>query len=78
MSTQQTQSGATSTYIPKSNNSYYSSFGGWNGFMASYGLKTWNPDDVEEGKQILQAFKDNDRRDWEEAQAAAKASGTKN
>jgi hypothetical protein len=33
--------------------------------MHSYGLKPWNTDDVEEGKQIVEAMKEHDRRDWE-------------
>ncbi|KAF9456842.1 hypothetical protein BDZ94DRAFT_1274639 [Collybia nuda] len=79
MSTQKSDSSNTSNaYAEKSNNSYYKSYGGWPNFMASHGLKPWNPDDVEEGHQIIQAFKDHDRQDWEEAQAAAKTSGTKN
>jgi hypothetical protein len=28
-------------------------YGGWTQFMMSYGLKPWDEDDVEEGKQIL-------------------------
>lgn len=29
-------------------------------FMASFGLKPWNDDDVEEAKRILQAFVEDD------------------
>lgn len=83
MSGKDIQSG--STYQPKSNNSYYESFGcvnfftrtdtqymrsysGYNNFMHSYGLKPWDMDDVEEGKAILQMFKEQDRLEHEEAQ----------
>ncbi|KAF8876823.1 hypothetical protein BD779DRAFT_1559227 [Infundibulicybe gibba] len=60
------------TYQPKSNNYYYESFGGWTNFMHSYGLKPWNDDDVEEGKQIVEGFKRQDKFEWEEAQREAK------
>ncbi|KAK0214138.1 hypothetical protein IW262DRAFT_300413 [Armillaria fumosa] len=66
MSDKNTQSG--STYQSKSNNSYYESFGGYNNFMHSYGLKPWDMDDVEEGKAIIQMFKEQDRLEHEEAQ----------
>ncbi|KAK0470331.1 uncharacterized protein EV420DRAFT_1634759 [Desarmillaria tabescens] len=66
MSDENNQSG--STYQPKSNNSYYASFGGYNNFMHSYGLKPWDMDDVEEGKAILEMFKEQDRLEHEEAQ----------
>jgi hypothetical protein len=56
-------------YVPPSDNSIYSSFGGWPNFMRSYGLKTWDLDDVEEGKRIVEAFKANDKEEWEEKQA---------
>ena len=68
--------GHSTQYVPKSNADIYRPFGGWPGFMHSYGLKTWNTDDVEEGKQIVEAFKEQDKRNWEEEQAA-KASGGK-
>jgi hypothetical protein len=56
-------------YVPPSDNSIYSPFGGWQGFMHSYGLKPWDLGDVEEGKRILQGLKANDKQDWEEKQA---------
>lgn len=40
-----------------SNYSIYKPFGGYHGFMASYGLKPWDLDDVEEGKAILEGLK---------------------
>lgn len=61
---------ASDEYVPRSNNSIHQGFGGWNNFMHSYGLKPWNPDDVEEGKRIVEAFKEGDKQDWEEQQAA--------
>lgn len=45
----------------RSNNSYYAPFGGWQGFMHSYGLKPWNDDDVAEGRAILEGMKAADR-----------------
>jgi hypothetical protein len=56
-------------YVHPSNNSIYSSFGSWPGSMHSYGLKTGDPDDVEEGKRIVKAFKANNKEEWEEKQA---------
>ena len=38
----------------------YKSFGGYNNFMASYGLKPWSDSDYEEGKAIIEAFKQAD------------------
>jgi hypothetical protein len=51
----------------QSNNSYYKPYGGWTGFMHSHGLKPWDDDDVEEGKRIIEAFKEHDRQDRAEA-----------
>jgi hypothetical protein len=56
-------------YVPPSNNSIYRPFGGWPGFMHSYGLKPSDPDDVEEGKRIVEGLKAIDKQDWEEKQA---------
>ena len=39
------------------------SFGGWTGFLQSYGLKPWNDEDAEEGKAILEALARDDRND---------------
>lgn len=69
----QNQSSSSSTYVEKSHNHYYSPFGGYMNFMHSYGLKHFNPDDVEEGKRIIQGFRDLDRFEWEEAQKTKKA-----
>ena len=57
-------------YVPPSTNSIYAPFGGWPGFMHSYGLKPSDLDDVEEGKRIVEGFKAIDKQDWEERQAA--------
>jgi hypothetical protein len=54
-------------YVPRSNSSYIK------GFMHSYGLKPWNDDDVQEGKQIIEKFKELDRMQWEEEQANGQA-----
>ncbi|KAJ5779282.1 hypothetical protein N7457_007002 [Penicillium paradoxum] len=32
------------------------SYGGWTYFLRSFGLKPWNTEEAEEGKQILEAF----------------------
>lgn len=60
-----TNSGA---YVPKSDYHYYKNFGGFHNFMHSYGLKPWNDDDVQEAKSIIEAFREHDRAEWEEAQ----------
>ena len=59
---------------------YFKHFGGWHGFMRSYGLKPHDDDDVYEAKQILQGMKDGDKFAWEEEQkekAAAAAAARK-
>ena len=53
---------------PKTNYAYTKPYGGMQGFMHSYGLEMWNPDDVKEAKAILDEFR---RDDAEEAAAAA-------
>jgi hypothetical protein len=75
---QMSQSSSSKKYVEPSTNSYYTSYGGWQNFMHSYGLKPWDLDDVEEGKRIVQAFKDADREQWEEEQKEkAEAAGKK-
>ncbi|KIY68987.1 hypothetical protein CYLTODRAFT_453019 [Cylindrobasidium torrendii FP15055 ss-10] len=61
-----TQNSSNGEYKERSNNSYYNDFGGWQNFMHSYGLKPWDHNDVEEGKSILAAMKEQDRYEWEE------------
>jgi len=48
-------------------NSIYATCGGWYNFLLSYGLKPWNPDDVEEGKRIAEAMLEYALKDWEES-----------
>jgi len=48
-------------------NAIYGTCGGWYNFLLSYGLKPWNPDDVDEGKRIAQAMLKSAVEDWEEA-----------
>jgi hypothetical protein len=45
--------------------------------MASHGLKPWDHDDVQEGKAILEAFKEQDKCDWQDEQAAKATGGDK-
>ncbi|KAH6905532.1 hypothetical protein BKA70DRAFT_9070 [Coprinopsis sp. MPI-PUGE-AT-0042] len=56
------------TYVPLSSNAIYQSYGGWPNFMHSHGLKPWDQDDVEEGRQIVDKLKEYHRLDWEEEQ----------
>jgi len=44
-----------------SNYSITKSWGGMHNFMASHGLKTYNPDDFDEAHQIIDAIK---QADW--------------
>ena len=62
------QTEGSSGYVPKSNYHYYKDFGSFHKFMHSYGLKPWNDDDVQEATAIIQAFKDQDRYEWEQEQ----------
>jgi hypothetical protein len=32
------------------------SYGGWTGFLTSFGLKPWIEEDAKEGKKILESF----------------------
>jgi len=51
-------------------NSLYASFGGWQNFLLSYGLKPYNDDDVEEGKMIAQGLLQNSLDEWEASMKA--------
>ena len=51
-------------------NSMYATCGGWYNFLLSYGLKPWDPDDVEEGKRIAQGMLEYALQDWEESMKA--------
>ena len=59
---------SNSEYKEKSDYEYYKGFGGYQNFMHSYGLKIHNMDDVEEGKAIIQGFREQDRYEWEQSQ----------
>lgn len=59
---------SNATYTPKSDYSYYKDFGGYNNFMASHGLKVWDHNGVQEGKAIIDSFKEQDRYEWEQQQ----------
>ena len=69
MSDKKDSSSQQEQYVPRSDYSIHQSYGGWNNFMHSHGLKPWNDDDVQEGKAIVQAMKEMDKQDWEEEQA---------
>lgn len=51
-------------------NSIYDSFGGQHNFLRSYGLKPYDADDVEEGKNIAQTMLEHDLEDWEDCRKA--------
>ncbi len=55
-----------------SNNSIYEPYGGWPGFMLSHGLKPWNSDDVEEGKQIRDVLKESAEGDLKKGGSSRK------
>ena len=59
-------------YVPKTDSEMVKGWGGWNNFMASYGLKPYNDDDVDEAHRILEGFREQDKLDWEEQQNAQK------
>ena len=50
------------------------SWGGMNNFMLSYGLKMWNPEDVQEARAIINAFK---QADYEQSLEEANSSESK-
>jgi len=58
----------SNVYVPKSDNQYYKSWGGYNNFMRSYMLKPWDHDDIQEGKMIIEGMREADRLGWEEEQ----------
>jgi len=47
-------------------NSIYASYGGFEHFLHTFGLKPYNTDEVEEGRKIAQVMLENDLMDWEE------------
>ncbi|KAI0297769.1 hypothetical protein BC826DRAFT_907446 [Russula brevipes] len=52
-----TATSSASSSTGKSDYQYHQAYGGWNGFMHSYGLKTWDSNDVGEGKAIVEGFR---------------------
>ena len=69
--TTSSKSNAQSSGMPKPTlNSIYATCGGWYNVLLSYGLKPWNPDDVEEGKRIAQAMLESALQDWKESMKA--------
>jgi len=64
-------SNAQSSGTPKPTlNSIYASFGGWQNFLLSYGLKPYNDDDIEEGRRIAQEMLKYDLEEWEASMEA--------
>lgn len=66
------KSGSSSGYAPKSDYAYYKSYGGFNSFMHTHGLKSWSHDDIQEGKQIIETMRAADKQDWEAGQKTKK------
>ena len=66
--TNDNDAGESEQYIPQSNDAIYETFGGWDNFMNSYGLKPWDEDDVDQGMAIVEAMREGDKYDWEEEQ----------
>lgn len=64
----QSNTQSNEVFVPKTDYAYCKPWGGWQKFMLSYGLKPWDDDDVQEGKAIIQAFRDRDREEWEDKQ----------
>lgn len=62
------KSSSSSGYVPKSDYAYYKDFGGFNNFMHSYGLKPYDHNDIQEGKAIIEGFREQDRYEWEQKQ----------
>lgn len=61
-STSKTPSTSAAAPSKPSDYSIYKEWGSYQNFMLSYGLKFWDADDRDEGKAIIQAFKDYDRQ----------------
>lgn len=64
-SSKKSSEGSSKSSGQKSNYQYHKEAGGYNNFMHSHGLKPWDDDDVQEGKAILDAFREYDRQDAE-------------
>jgi hypothetical protein len=54
---------------PKTNYAYTKPYGGMQGFMHSYGLKMYNPEDVRQAKALLDEFRKDDAADADAAEA---------
>ncbi|KAF8195749.1 hypothetical protein K438DRAFT_2017018 [Mycena galopus ATCC 62051] len=61
---------------PMTRSQIIKSYGGRPNFQASFGLKM-DPDSIEEGNAILDAFEQNDREDWEAEQEEKKKNAKK-
>jgi hypothetical protein len=71
--TNENNAGQSEQYVPQSNDAIYESFGGWDNFMNSYGLKPWDDDDIKDGMAIVEAIREGDKSDWEEGQKRRQA-----
>ncbi|KXN81851.1 hypothetical protein AN958_03620 [Leucoagaricus sp. SymC.cos] len=58
--------GGTTNNNSRSDYSYYKDFGGYYNFMHSYGLKPYDDNDVQEGKAIIEAFREHDSSEAQE------------
>jgi len=67
-----TNSSSTSASAPKSDYAYHKAYGGYHGFMHSHGLKQYNDADVQEGKDIIEAFRQHDAADADGGKAENK------
>jgi hypothetical protein len=59
--------------LPPYAKDYIKAYGGWTGFMHSYGLKPWDHDDIEEAEMIVRSFA---KADAEEKAQAKQENGT--
>lgn len=60
-------------YRPRPEAYYHDEFGGYNNFMASFGLNPWNLNDKQEAKAIIEGFRRQDKYTWEQEQLAKQA-----
>jgi hypothetical protein len=49
-------------YVPPSKYSITKSYGDMQNFIHSYGLKIYNPDDVDEANRIIEIFQEQNRK----------------
>ncbi|KAJ7368434.1 hypothetical protein B0H14DRAFT_3421404 [Mycena olivaceomarginata] len=71
MSTKSSTSTSGSKTGPMTRSQIIKSYGGRPNFQYSFGLKM-DPDSIEEGNAILDAFEQQDREDWEAEQKEKK------